>query len=122
MRIPPSFYYSMGRFLLFIAIEAICIVMASNNGIVQQYKIVGKIRDIQALFWEAGNNVKAYSKLKSVNRICCGSNPNTSINALIGPYKPKIPMNAYVFNNKLIHEGIMISINHNVLCFVFVNK
>ena len=67
MRIPPSFYYSMGRFLLFIALEAICIVMASNNGIVQQYKIVGKVRDIQSIFWEAGNNIKAYSKLKSVN-------------------------------------------------------
>ena len=67
MRIPPSFYYTIGRFLLFIAIEAICIAMASNNGIVQQYTIMGKVRDFQAIFWKTGNNIKAYSRLKLVN-------------------------------------------------------
>ena len=67
MRIPPSFYYTIGRFLLFIAIEAICIAMASSNGIVQQYTIVGKVRDIQAVIWNAGNRIKAYSGLKMVN-------------------------------------------------------
>lgn len=67
MRIPPSYFYTIGRFLLFIAIEAICIAMASNNGIVQQYKIVGKVRDFQTMFWNAGNSIKAYSRLKSVN-------------------------------------------------------
>ncbi len=67
MRIPPSFYYTMGRFLLFIAIEAACIVMAANNGVVQQYKIVGKLRNIQAAFWNTGSNIKAYSRLKSTN-------------------------------------------------------
>lgn len=67
MRIPPSFYYTIGRFLLFIAIEAICIVMASNNGIVQQYTVTGKVRDFQAIFWNAANNIKAYSRLKLVN-------------------------------------------------------
>ena len=67
MRIPPSYFYTIGRFLLFIAIEAICIAMASNNGIVQQYKIVGKVRDFQTMFWNAGNSIKAYSRLKSAN-------------------------------------------------------
>ena len=67
MRIPPSFYYTIGRFLLFIAIEAICIAMASNNGIVQQFTVAGKVRDFQAMFWNAGNNIKAYSRLKLVN-------------------------------------------------------
>ena len=67
MRIPPSLYYTIGRFLLFIAIEAICIAMASNNGIVQQYTIMGKVRDFQAIFWKTGNNIKAYSRLKVVN-------------------------------------------------------
>lgn len=57
----------MGRFLLFIAIEAACIAMAANNGVVQQYKIVGKLREIQAVFWNAGSNIKAYSRLKSTN-------------------------------------------------------
>lgn len=67
MRIPPSFYYTVGRFLLFIAVEAICIVMVSNNGIVQQYKVMGAIREVQALFWNIGSSIESYSRLKSVN-------------------------------------------------------
>lgn len=74
MRIPPSFYYNLGRFLLFIAIEAICIVMASNNGIVQQYKIVGTVRQFQSLFWSIGSNVESYSKLKSINEDLAAQN------------------------------------------------
>lgn len=74
MRIPPSIYYTIGRFLLFIAIEAICIAMAANNGIVQQYKIVETIREIESVFWEAGSNIKAYSKLKSINADLVGHN------------------------------------------------
>ena len=77
MRIPPSIYYTIGRFLLFIAIEAICIAMAANNGIVQQYKIVEAIREVESVFWEAGSNIKAYSQLKSINADL--ANHNTSL-------------------------------------------
>lgn len=68
MRIPPSLYQQIGRVLLFIAIEAICIAMVLNNGIVQQYTISGEIRGIQRHFWEIGTNIKNYSKLKEINR------------------------------------------------------
>lgn len=68
MKIPPSFYLAIGRFLLFIAIEAICIVMIANNGIIQQYKVAEKIRGIQSFFWEKSSNIKAYSQLKSINK------------------------------------------------------
>lgn len=67
MRIPPSFYNALGRFLLFIAIEALCVVMILNNGVVQQYTLVEKIRSVQTLFWRVGADIKSYSKLKSIN-------------------------------------------------------
>ena len=68
MRIPPSLYQQIGRILLFIAIEAICIAMVINNGIVQQYTVYGKIRGVQKYFWEISSNIKNYSKLKEINR------------------------------------------------------
>ncbi len=67
MRIPPSFYNILGRFLLFIVIEAVCVTMIINDGIIQQYTIVEKLRSIQIVFWQMGSNIKAYSQLKSVN-------------------------------------------------------
>ena len=74
MRIPPSFYYTVGRFLLFIAIEAICIVMASNNGIVQQYKVMGAVREVQALFWNIESSIESYSRLKTINEVLTAQN------------------------------------------------
>lgn len=68
MRIPPSLYHLIGRVLLFIAIEAICIVMVVNNGTIQQYKLMGELRNIQTFFWEIGSSISNYSKLKQINR------------------------------------------------------
>lgn len=68
MRIPPSFYHLLGRVLLFIAIEAICVAMVTNDGIVQQYRVIGELRDIQTLFWKAGTGIKDYTRLKSINK------------------------------------------------------
>ncbi|MBR5856182.1 MAG: rod shape-determining protein MreC [Bacteroidales bacterium] len=68
MRIPPSLYQQLGRVLLFIAIEAICIAMVVNNGIVQQYTVCGEIREIQRHFWEVTSNLKNYSRLREINR------------------------------------------------------
>lgn len=67
MRIPPSFFLSVGRFLLFIAIETACIIMISRNGIVQRYRLIEKIRDIQSFFWEKGMDVKTYGRLRKIN-------------------------------------------------------
>ncbi|MBQ5803093.1 MAG: rod shape-determining protein MreC [Bacteroidales bacterium] len=68
MRIPPSFYQQIGRVLLFIAIEAICIAMVINNGIVQQYTISGEIRNFQKHFWEISSDIKTYTRLREINR------------------------------------------------------
>ena len=67
MRIPPSLYQQIGRVLLFIAIEAICVAMVINNGIVQQYTVAGEIRNFQKFFWEIGSSIKNYTKLKEIN-------------------------------------------------------
>lgn len=68
MRIPPSLYHLIGRVLLFIAIEATCIALVINNGTVQQYKVVGELRNLQAIFWRAGNSIREYSMLRQINR------------------------------------------------------
>lgn len=67
MRIPPSLLLGLGRFLLFILLEAACIYMVSNNGIVQRYRLVGKLREVQGFFWEKYAAINEYSSLKEAN-------------------------------------------------------
>ena len=67
MRIPPSLLLGLGRFLLFILLEAACIYMVSHNGIVQRYRLVGKLREVQGYFWEKYAAITEYSSLKQVN-------------------------------------------------------
>lgn len=68
MRIPPSLLFGLGRFLLFILLEATCIYMVANNGIVQRYKLIGGLREVQGYFWERYAAVNEYSNLKNINR------------------------------------------------------
>ncbi len=67
MRIPPSLLLGMGRFLLFILLEAICIYMIGSNGIVQQYRIMEKVRQVQGFFWEKQSALQEYSSLRGEN-------------------------------------------------------
>ena len=67
MRIPPSFYNFAGRFLLFAAIEVACVLLVVNNGIVQQYTIVEKLRTLQGFFWNTESNIQKYTHLRKIN-------------------------------------------------------
>ena len=67
MRIPPSLLLGVGRFLLFILLEATCIYMVCNNGIVQRYRLIGELREIQGYFWEKYAAINEYSSLKKTN-------------------------------------------------------
>lgn len=67
MRIPPSLLFGLGRFLLFILIEAACLYMVSNNGIIQRYRLIGKLREVQGFFWEKYAAINEYSSLKKTN-------------------------------------------------------
>lgn len=67
MRIPPSLLLAVGRFLLFVLLEALCIYMVCNNGIVQRYRLMGKLREVQGFFWEKHSAVKEYSSLGAEN-------------------------------------------------------
>lgn len=67
MRIPPSLLFGMGRFLLFILLEAVSVYMVCNNGIVQQYRLIGKLREVQGFFWERYAAINEYSSLREAN-------------------------------------------------------
>ncbi len=57
----------MGRFLLFILLEAVCVYMIGHNSIVQQYRMLGTIRQIQGFFWEKQSALQEYSSLRKEN-------------------------------------------------------
>ncbi len=67
MRIPPSLLFGLGRFLLFILLEATCLYLVSNNGIVQRYRLIGKLREVQGYFWEKHAAIEEYSSLRKAN-------------------------------------------------------
>ncbi len=74
MRIPPSLLLGLGRFLLFILLEAACIYMVSHNGIVQRYRLIGKLREVQGFFWEKYAAINEYSSLKETNNLLAQEN------------------------------------------------
>jgi rod shape-determining protein MreC len=74
MRIPPSLLLAVGRFLLFILLEAACIYMVCNNGLVQRYRLIGELREIQGFFWERVAAINEYSSLKKANGILAAQN------------------------------------------------
>lgn len=74
MRIPPSLLLSLGRFLLFILLEAACLYMVGNNGIVQRYRLIGRLREVQGFFWERYAAIEEYSSLKKANSRLAGEN------------------------------------------------
>ncbi len=67
MRIPPSFYHAIWRFLLFSVIEVVCIMLVINNGIIQQYTIAEKLRNVQSYFWSKEHNIQEYTNLRNIN-------------------------------------------------------
>lgn len=77
MRIPPSLLLAVGRFLLFVLLEGLCIYMVCNNGIVQRYRLMGKLREAQGFFWEKYSAVKEYSSLRETNELL--SKENTTL-------------------------------------------
>jgi len=74
MRIPPALLFGVGRFLLFILIEAACIYMVCNNGIAQRYRLIGKLREVQGYFWEKHAAINEYSSLKKTNELLASQN------------------------------------------------
>lgn len=64
----------MGRFLLFILIEAACIYMIGHNSLVQQYRILGTVRQIQGFFWEKHSALQEYASLGKENERLAAEN------------------------------------------------
>jgi Cell shape-determining protein len=67
MKIPPSFYVRLGRALLFISLECLCIIIIFNNSIAQRYKFFSTLRNAQYYYWEKQSKVISYFNLASIN-------------------------------------------------------
>ncbi len=74
MRIPPSIYFKLGRFLLFVGIEIICILCIYNNGLVQKFRIVEYLTDVELYFWKKKTAIEEYSKLQDINNTLAQEN------------------------------------------------
>ena len=57
----------LNNVLVFIALEVISIVLITNNGVIQKYKIMGWIRSSQTFFWNTEESFKYYFNLQEEN-------------------------------------------------------
>ncbi|MBR2135386.1 MAG: hypothetical protein IJ855_04095 [Bacteroidales bacterium] len=68
MKLPPLIYNSVGKFLLFVLLETVCILLLVKNSIIQQYRIMEGVRSVQSFFWQRSTKIKEYTSLSERNR------------------------------------------------------
>lgn len=71
-----AFVRNIITILVFITLEALCIVMITNNSIVQRYNIMGDLREVQSFFWEKTGDISYYFSLKKDNQALVAENEN----------------------------------------------
>ena len=68
MKLPPLIYNSIGKFLVFALLETACALLIIKSSIVQKYRIMEGVRNVQSFFWEKGTAVKKYTSLSQSNK------------------------------------------------------
>ncbi len=68
MKLPPLVFNKIVKFFLFVILEIVCVALILNNSIVQQYKIMEGIRIFNSFFWTKSNNIKTYTRLRTINK------------------------------------------------------
>ena len=68
MKLPPLIYNSIGKFLVFAALEAVCLMLVVRNSTVQSSRVMEGVRTVQSFFWEKGAAVKNYTSLRGTNK------------------------------------------------------
>ena len=63
----PSLYIVPIRILIFIILETVCIMFISDNGLIQRYIILDKIRSVQSVFWKQNQSLKEFVNLRKQN-------------------------------------------------------
>ena len=68
MKLPPLIYNSIGKFLVFAALEAVCLLLIVRNSMVQSSRVMEGVRTVQSFFWEKSSAIKNYTALRGTNR------------------------------------------------------
>ena len=68
MKLPPLIYNSIGKFLVFAALETVCMLLIVNNSTIQKGRVMEGVRSVQSFFWEKSTAIKNYTGLTGSNR------------------------------------------------------
>lgn len=60
-------FYIISTVLIFVALEVFSIILASNNSIVQRYRVMGGVRNAQASMWNTSRKVQYFINYKVEN-------------------------------------------------------
>ena len=58
---------SLTTLLLFVILESLSIVMVTKNGVIQRYRIMDSIREVQAFFWSRNVQFKQFTGYRTEN-------------------------------------------------------
>lgn len=59
--------FQITTFLAFLILEAASVALIAGNGVVQRFKIIGGLREVQAFFWDKNEMLSRYFNLRSEN-------------------------------------------------------
>ena len=91
MKLPPLIYNSIGKFLVFAALEAVCLLLIVRNSTVQSSRVMEGVRTVQSFFWEKSAAIKNYTALRGTNKDLVEENARlTQQNARLREYITRI--------------------------------
>ena len=91
MKLPPLIYNSIGKFLVFAALEAVCLLLIVKNSTVQSSRVMEGVRTVQSFFWEKSAAIKNYTALRGTNKDLVEENARlTQQNARLREYITRI--------------------------------
>ena len=91
MKLPPLIYNSIGKFLVFAALEAVCMLLIVKNSTVQSSRVMEGVRTVQSFFWEKSAAIKNYTALRGTNKDLVEENARlTQQNARLREYITRI--------------------------------
>lgn len=67
MRSRYDFISAVSVILVFVILEAVSILLMVNNSVVQRFRLIGGVREVQAFFWEKEERIGSYFSLKEQN-------------------------------------------------------
>lgn len=102
----PPFFSKAGRLLIFALLEVVCVILVTNNGVMQRYVIPKKVRQMQSGLWITKSNIGSYFALSSINDSLARENASLMQRARMLEQKISLMENISSFDSTFIQQHL----------------